>query len=167
MTRSPHTPTRWPRTVGELLLAAALPAVASAALAGRSGRVVPATGAPPATVTVPAAVAGGNSLTVAEALGARGRGALWVDARPVEGYSRGHAPGAVPLTEERWGDQLGGVLERWSPAAPVIVYCDGGDCHASERVAARLRDEGLGPVFVLRGGWAELEKALGVGGRGG
>ena len=142
----------WPRALGEMLLAAALPALGTATLAGEFRRAAPPSSFPPPAT--------GSSLGVGEALDvAAGRGALWVDARPAEAFARGHAPGAVPLTEERWGDQLGGVLERWTPAAPVIVYCDGGDCHASERVAARLRDAGVDPVFTLRGGWAELEKA--------
>ena len=143
----------WFRSAGELLLAAALPAVCAAALAGEFRPRVEVVGPGPAAVA--------NSLSVPEALGAAGQGALWLDARPADAFARGHAPGALPLTEDHWGDQLGGVLERWEPTTRIIVYCDGGDCRASEQVAARLRDAGIdGPVFILRGGWAELEAAL-------
>ena len=144
------------RALGEMLLAAALCALGTAALAGEFRPAKP-TPALPATGVNPSQPAG--SLGVDEALAAVGRGALWVDARPAEAFARGHARGAVALTEEHWGDQLDGLIERWNPPTPVVVYCDGGDCHASERVAARLRDAGVDPVFVLRGGWAELEKA--------
>lgn len=145
------------RTTGELLLLAALAALTNAAWAGEFRPV-------PSATTVGESAwkhqkTRGHHLSLPEAWGAAKRGALWVDARPADLFSRGHHPGAVPLTEERWGDQLGGVLERWNPEMPVIVYCEGGDCRASERVAARLRDEGLDPVFVLRGGWEELRKA--------
>lgn len=52
-----------------------------------------------------------------------------------------------------WDELLPAVLEGWPSGKPAIVYCDSRECEASEEVAQRLREFGVAPVFVLRGGW--------------
>lgn len=84
---------------------------------------------------------------------AEGLGALWVDARPRQEFDQAHVAGALPLNEDEWDASLPAVLEQWTPGRPLVVYCGGGACRASKEVAARLRDAGLSPVYVLRGGW--------------
>ena len=78
---------------------------------------------------------------------------LWVDARSRSQYEREHVPQAVLLNEDEWSRQFAAVLDQWQPGRPLVVYCDSQACHASQQVAKRLRESGLSPVYVLRGGW--------------
>ncbi len=78
---------------------------------------------------------------------------LWVDARSKANYEKEHVPGAVPLNEDRWDELLPGVLAAWKPEQSIVVYCDDKRCDSSNAVAKRLREAGVSPVFVLKGGW--------------
>jgi rhodanese-related sulfurtransferase len=83
-----------------------------------------------------------------------GDGAIWVDARPQEEFSRDHVPGAISLNEDHWNDLLPQFLAAWSPGKKVVVYCSAQSCDLAREVAERLRKEAQLPdVFVLEGGW--------------
>ena len=83
--------------------------------------------------------------------------ALWLDARPDKDFAVEHYPGALPLNEDHFNDQLPKVLAAWSPEKKVVVYCSSKSCGASRAIARRLRDEAkLENVFVLVGGWEAL-----------
>ncbi len=83
-----------------------------------------------------------------------GDGAIWVDARPDEEFSRDHVPGAFSLNEDHWNELLAQFLPNLSPDKKVVVYCSAESCNAAREVAKRLRDEAqLTEVFVLQGGW--------------
>jgi rhodanese-related sulfurtransferase len=87
---------------------------------------------------------------------ARGWGdnVLWIDARAGKDFEKAHIPGAQPLNEDEWNDQLPVVLQAWSGDKSVVVYCSSLSCQASHEVARRLREEAkLSNVFVLKGGW--------------
>jgi rhodanese-related sulfurtransferase len=79
---------------------------------------------------------------------------LWVDARSRAKFEAGHIPDALLLNEENWDELLPGVFSAWKPQQSVVVYCDDKLCDSSKQVAARLREAGLGPVFILKDGWA-------------
>jgi rhodanese-related sulfurtransferase len=95
---------------------------------------------------------------------ARGWGAtaLWVDARPTDEFERDHAPGAISLNEDHWGEALSEFLaKQWSPEKKIVVYCSSQSCNLAEDVARRLREEAKLPneIRILKGGWeAWLEK---------
>jgi rhodanese-related sulfurtransferase len=96
-----------------------------------------------------------DEVTVAAAI-AWDKDVLWVDARPDEDFARAHIPGAVPLNEDHWDDQLNGLLDAWNmdTQRKIVVYCSSLSCQLSQEVADRLRDEEKMPnVFVLQGGW--------------
>jgi rhodanese-related sulfurtransferase len=79
---------------------------------------------------------------------------VWVDARQRRVFELEHIPNAVLLNEQEWVNLLPAFVEKWSPDRPVVVYCDSGDCDASQSVAARLKNEiGVEEAFVLAGGW--------------
>src|SRR5690606_19024005 len=81
-------------------------------------------------------------------------GALWVDARSAEDFARAHVPNALSLPANDWHTHIEALLMAWQPDQPLVVYCGGGACQASQEVAQRLRDElGLTNVWVLAGGW--------------
>ena len=81
-----------------------------------------------------------------------GSDTVWIDARSRAEFESAHVDDAVWLTEEEWESSLGNVFERWKPERPIVVYCDAG-CAASSKVAERLRELGMDPVYVLKGGY--------------
>jgi rhodanese-related sulfurtransferase len=83
---------------------------------------------------------------------------LWVDARSVEDYNRGHLPGALLLNHDNWNEALPQFLRAWRPGRPVIVYCSSAACEDSHTIAGRLRAGDVTPVHVLHGGWETLRK---------
>jgi rhodanese-related sulfurtransferase len=83
---------------------------------------------------------------------------VWVDARPEVAYKEGHVPGAVSLDEEKWDTGLEKLFETWQPERLIVVYCNAG-CEASHKVADKLRDLGLDPIFVLKGGYEAWKQA--------
>jgi len=77
----------------------------------------------------------------------------WVDARPRDKFAAGHIEGALLLNEDEWTKLVPAFLDAWDPDHPIVVYCDGGNCEASHRVAQRIREElKIGNVHVLKGG---------------
>jgi 3-mercaptopyruvate sulfurtransferase SseA len=79
---------------------------------------------------------------------------LVVDARSRELYDKEHVPGAVWLVEEAWDVTLPGFLMEWQPNRAVVIYCGGGVCAASKRVALRLlKDLPEMRIYVLKGGF--------------
>lgn len=85
---------------------------------------------------------------------------LWVDARSREEYEKDHIAGAKRVNEDEWNLLVPGLLEAWGTGQMVVVYCDSQRCDSSRSVARRLRELGVGPVYVLKGGWEELKKKM-------
>ena len=89
---------------------------------------------------------------------ALGHRAIWIDARSFEHYQKGHAPGAVNLTERAWDAGIERFLSAWQPEQIIIIYCDSGGCRTGHHVAAHLaRDLGVQPR-VLVGGWGTMQQ---------
>lgn len=79
---------------------------------------------------------------------------LWIDGRSAEDYARDHIPGALPLEESRFSEQLGAIIAAWQPGLPIVVYCSSVSCSASKALAEKLREAGFGDeVYHLHGGW--------------
>lgn len=103
-----------------------------------------------------------ESVTVAQAR-SWGDGAIWIDARPDDEFSREHVPGAIQLNEDRWNELIPQFLSAWTqaPGKKVIVYCSSHSCNLARDVAVRLRkqtDPPMQNIFVLKGGWEEWLK---------
>lgn len=85
---------------------------------------------------------------------------IWVDARSEEVFAKGHTPGALPLNESSWDTLLFQNLETFSGGKKLVVYCDSRQCDASKGVRERLlADKVATEVYILHGGWQELEKS--------
>ena len=69
------------------------------------------------------------------------------DAREPEAYAAGHIPGAVNVEPQASSELLKGLPQN----SLLVVYCDGPECGASARLAARLLE--TGPVAVLPDGF--------------
>ena len=93
-----------------------------------------------------------GEITVAGAM-ANSADCVWIDARSAAHFAKQHIPGALALNEDAWDELLPAVLQAWPTGRTAIVYCDSRACEASEDVAKRLREFGVAPVFVLKGGW--------------
>lgn len=78
---------------------------------------------------------------------------IWIDARPLSDFEKDHVPGALSLEDLRFEQGIDAVLEVWRPGTPLIVYCSSNACNESTKVALRLKDFGLTPVYILTGGW--------------
>jgi rhodanese-related sulfurtransferase len=82
---------------------------------------------------------------------------IWIDARPRSEFENEHIPGAYSLEESRFEEGIDAVLKVWKPGVPLIVYCSSNSCNDSTKVALRLRDFGLDPVYILKGGWQDWQ----------
>lgn len=81
-----------------------------------------------------------------------------IDARDAGSYEGGHIPGALHLDGEaieRDANAGGDVLAGIPQTDVVVVYCSGGSCDLSMRVARNLVAKGYQKILVYEGGWTE------------
>jgi rhodanese-related sulfurtransferase len=78
-----------------------------------------------------------------------GSGALLVDVREPGDYGAAHPPGAVNLPYRQFTNFKSAV----KPRTRVYLYCYGGECSTSLRVASRLLQGGFTDVTIVRGGF--------------
>jgi len=95
------------------------------------------------------------SISEARRLGAN---IVWIDARPISEFEKGHIPGAHSLEESQFEEEIDTLLERWRKGTPLVVYCSSDSCSDSTKLALRLKGFGFSPVFVLKGDWQEWQK---------
>ena len=84
---------------------------------------------------------------------------LFVDARPNSVFKRGHIPRAVSLPEEDFDSLYAAFAARVPKNRPLVVYCDGVECRASEEVSRRLKEKGYRFIHCFFGGWVEWRDA--------
>jgi rhodanese-related sulfurtransferase len=85
--------------------------------------------------------------------------AAFVDARAAELYAQGHVPGALSAPPLETEASLPTFFERLPYEGPVVIYCEGGDCHSSLALAKRLHERGFTDLRVFGGGWEEWRAA--------
>ncbi len=95
--------------------------------------------------------------------------AIVLDARTFDEYAEGHIPSAFHAPFEAFIGQVPDYMDMLlaDPDQLIIVYCGGGDCHASESVGSQLMEYGIENVFVFEGGypaWTEAGFAVETGG---
>jgi len=86
--------------------------------------------------------------------------ALFVDAREIERYRAGHIISAVSLPFEEGVVPGAAVATLMRRAPAVIIYCDGPECRASQRLAERLRDLGYGRLRLYEEGYPAWEAGV-------
>lgn len=81
-------------------------------------------------------------------------GVPFVDAREPNFFAEGHVERAMNITADQvFGDPKNTAeLVRWRPG-PIVVYCSGGDCDASEHVAQRLQDLQFTQIHIMSDGF--------------
>jgi rhodanese-related sulfurtransferase len=96
--------------------------------------------------------AGDEVIDAAEAKGRLERGALVLDARPVDFYNMSHIPGGVALPEPEFDAYFAKLEPRLRSTFNIVIYCAGYGCEASHVVARKLRDKGI-HAAILGEGW--------------
>ena len=86
------------------------------------------------------------------------KSALFIDARSMDEYVKGHIPGARSLSWHDVDQRFIEVTEDISPDTLIITYCDGINCELSWDLALFLMDMGFNNVRVLLDGWTEWNK---------
>jgi rhodanese-related sulfurtransferase len=125
---------------------------ASAVLSCKEGGKDPSPESQPARPPKP------GYIRIADAKAAYDGGAQFFDARMKADYDSGHIKGAflIDPTDDKIisSETTPEPLKKFHQAAPVVVYCGGGDCDASEFVAILLRKFGFKSVKVFEEGFS-------------
>jgi rhodanese-related sulfurtransferase len=163
-----------------ILLAAFLAAIVSNALAGPERRLewlrapTPLAEAPPASAPRPSAAAPSSGAAAAspqkpwteistdEAERLFRTGVLFVDARRSGEYRQGHVTGArsMPVWEAGLDEKVKALFDERSAdqSAPIVVYCNGGECEDSHELGQRLFLSGFDSVRVYRDGFPDWSR---------
>ena len=80
---------------------------------------------------------------------------LLVDARPLAAWKRGRIPGAINLPEEVSDSLMPGFIDSVPMDRPLVVYCDGAECRASDLLSKKLGQAGYKYIYLYHGGWYE------------
>jgi rhodanese-related sulfurtransferase len=96
--------------------------------------------------------AGDESIEAAEAKARLDRGALFLDARPVDFYNMSHIPSALPLPEPEFDKYFEKLEPKLRATFNIVIYCAGYGCEASHVVARKLREKGI-HAAILNEGW--------------
>lgn len=90
-------------------------------------------------------------------------GAVFLDARRLDEYEASHIEGAMYLSTESFSDGTAGtVLDELIANGydyPIVLYCHGGDCDASENTAIRLQKLRFTNIRIMKAGFDEWEAA--------
>jgi len=89
------------------------------------------------------------------------RSAIFVDSRTRKDFLGGHIVGAASLPLEDFNPDTAEATIRVPFPAALVVYCEGGDCHASVALARLLRKAGYEDVRIFEGG-IEAWRAAGL-----
>ena len=96
--------------------------------------------------------AGDESIEAAEAKARLDRGALFLDARPVDFYNMSHIPSSLPLPEPEFDKYFEKLEPKLRSTFNIVIYCAGYGCEASHVVARKLREKGI-HAAILNEGW--------------
>lgn len=109
----------------------------------------------------------GLEITLDQASELFANGTPFIDARLEAEYEAGHVEGAFWLpASEFMGGSSPRALDYLDPAAPLVVYCGGGDCDASHNVVVLLQRLGFTRCHVMTEGypaWVAAGKPTGMG----
>lgn len=81
------------------------------------------------------------------------RGAIFLDARPLEEFTKGHIQGAISLPWHEAEQRVMDATTDMANDALIITYCDGDSCNLSKDLALFLENLGFSKVLVLVNGW--------------
>jgi rhodanese-related sulfurtransferase len=85
--------------------------------------------------------------------------AVFIDARSVEDYAKGHIQGALSLPWQEVDRNFLAVTQSLDVETQIVTYCDGETCELSHDLALFLRDAGFLNTRVLINGWTLWQQA--------
>lgn len=101
----------------------------------------------------------GQFISLAQAKALFEAGSVFLDARTQEQFDQGHILGAYHLsTVELEAGGASEVLSLLSKDSDYVIYCDGGECEASENLAQRLEDA-FPRYHIMQDGFPAWQKA--------
>mgnify|MGYP005846621299 CR=1 FL=1 len=87
-------------------------------------------------------------------------GAPFVDARLLHEFEAGHVEGAFWMPAETFmNGRIPDAVNFMDRAAPVVVYCGGGQCDASHNVVVLLQQLGFTRCHVMKDGYKAWQDA--------
>jgi rhodanese-related sulfurtransferase len=102
----------------------------------------------------------GAHITLAQAKSLFDSGSIFVDAREDHERSVGTIAGSVHLTASMVSSGTGAdAMAMLDPAQPVVIYCAGGTCDASENLAILLRQAGFTRLHIFHDGFPAWKDA--------
>lgn len=87
------------------------------------------------------------------------RGAVFMDARPLEEFTKGHIQSAISLPWHEAEQRVMDVTADMANDAVIITYCDGDSCNLSKDLALLLENLGFSKVRILINGWTVWQNA--------
>ncbi|MBI5590267.1 MAG: rhodanese-like domain-containing protein [Deltaproteobacteria bacterium] len=81
------------------------------------------------------------------------KGAVFMDARPFEEFTKGHIQGAISIPWQEAEQRVMDVTADLSNDAVIITYCDGDTCDLSKELSLFLENLGFSKVRILVNGW--------------
>lgn len=87
--------------------------------------------------------------------------AVFIDARPLDEYLKGHITGAMHLEKDALNGPPPAKVMNYLPGMEVVVYCHGELCTDSENVIKRLAalKKEIGPFRIIQAGYPGWVKA--------
>ncbi|MBU6412269.1 MAG: hypothetical protein KGS45_02245 [Planctomycetes bacterium] len=102
----------------------------------------------------------GPNVTLAQAYDFWNQGVTFLDARTKAEYLTGHIRGAKLLDPNEFtSDESRAIIATLHPSLPLVIYCGGGDCHASENLAIFLQQAGYQQLHILHEGYPAWKNA--------
>ena len=96
--------------------------------------------------------AGDEVIEAKEAKARLDKGALFLDARPLDFWKMSHIPSSFSLPEEDFDRAFAALEPKLRATFNIVVYCSGYGCEASHIVARKLRERGI-HAAILSEGW--------------
>jgi len=85
--------------------------------------------------------------------------AIFVDSRDAKDYQDNHIPGALNIPMREWNTAWPKMRHRLPKTRTLLLYCYGGKCGLSTRMAKRLLELGYQKPVILEYGWKEWTEA--------
>jgi rhodanese-related sulfurtransferase len=85
--------------------------------------------------------------------------AIFIDARPLGAFNKGHIPGAINLPIDLFEQYYPDVDNEIDENDSLIIYCTSLDCHFSASLAEILTEYGYKKIMLFEGGivtWEEV-----------
>lgn len=83
---------------------------------------------------------------------------LIIDARSAEDYEKGHIGNAVNIFPYDDEDTYFQKIYTQPRDKKILIYCTGGSCDLSHKLAKDMKTAGFENIFIYTGGWEEWEE---------